>query len=277
MKIAILGGQGMLGQELLWRWQDTHEVFPLSRWNIDIQDSTQTIQEQLQKLNPEIVLHCAGYTHPDMAESHPEEAKILNSEGTKKVALACTSLDIPLIYLSTDYVFDGEKTTPYEEHEQKNPLSVYGKTKSEGEDFVKEICSKYYIVRTSWLYGKYGPNFVTKIQHLLRTKKEIPVVIDQVGTPTWTRDLADMILELLEKKYEWGIYHCVNTGETSWYDFACEIQKNTKKNLATLRPVSTNEYPQKAKRPAYSVLGNTKSPKGRDWRKSFYDFLGKDS
>lgn len=274
MKIILLGGHGMLAQEMLWRWQDRHTVVSLARYNLDVLESADSIAEKLQKLQPDAVINCAAYTHVEFAESHEEDAFAINTLGAENVAQACGKLDLPLVYISTDYVFDGKKRTPYLESDTKHPLSIYGKSKSEGEDRVMANAKKSWIVRTSWLYSGYGPNFVVSMRNLLKTKKFVSVVDDQIGSPTWARDLADSVLEIIETPHPYGIYHCANTGETSWFSFAEEIAKLTK-SKAEVRPVPSSAYPQEAERPKYSVLGTTKGPKMREWREALTEFLTK--
>ena len=253
MKVLLTGANGMLGQDLSPILEDVGAfVIETSEESMDITDSA-LVSEVLKQVHPDLVIHCAAYTNVDKAEEEPDKAELVNVTGTENVAKICAELDIPIVYISTDYVFDGTKSTPYTPEDTPNPQNVYGRTKLGGEEMVKKYCKKYYIVRTSWLYGHYGKNFVETMLNLASSGSEIKVVDDQTGCPTWTVELANGILKLLSKPY--GIYHICGSGQTSWYGFAKEIFKSMNMDV-NLKPCTTEEFPRPAKRPKYSVMDN---------------------
>lgn len=253
MKVLIIGSEGMLGHDLVDILSKENEISTTTIDTLDITNIEKTI-ETVQKINPEVVVHAAAFTDVNGSESQQDLAYKVNGIGTRNVAVACKETDSALVYICTDYVFDGEKGSSYQEYDQTNPLSVYGKTKLQGETYIRDILSKFYIVRTSWLYGYYGPNFVTTMLKLAETMDSISVVNDQIGSPTYTMDLAKAIAQLI-KKPSYGIYHITNSGECSWYDYACQIFEMAGIKI-NVKPVSTEEYPQPAPRPKYSVLEN---------------------
>ena len=267
MKILVTGANGMFGQDLCPILEDVGAF--VIETDADTLDTTKSdeVEQALTDIHPDMVIHCAAYTNVDKAEEDVESATLINVTGTENIAKICGKLDIPLIYISTDYVFDGTKTEPYTPDDIPNPLSVYGKTKLQGEEAVKKYCEKYYIARTSWLYGHHGKNFVETMISLAQ-KDELKVVDDQIGCPTWTVELANGILRLLQKPY--GTYHVCGSGSTSWYGFAKEIfeQSNLKVNL---KPCTTEEFPRPAKRPKYSVMDNAKIC--RNWQTALHDYL----
>jgi len=200
------------------------------------------------------VVHAAAFTDVDGSESKADLAYQVNVLGSRNVAVACRETNSALVYICTDYVFDGTKGTPYQEYDQTNPLSVYGKTKHLGEVYVRDLLSKFYIVRTSWLYGYHGPNFITTMLKLAETHDTISVVSDQIGSPTYTVDLAKAIAKLI-KKPAYGIYHVTNSDHCSWYEYAQLIFEIAGKDI-DLKPVTTEEFGSPAPRPKYSVLDN---------------------
>ena len=267
MKILLTGASGMLGQDLSPVLEDVGAfVIETSSDNMDITDASQ-VKNVLNCTHPDMVIHCAAYTNVDKAEEEQEKAVLINVKGTENIAKAAAELDIPVVYISTDYVFDGSKNTPYTPDDIPNPLNIYGKTKLVGEEMIKKYCKKYYIVRTSWLYGHYGKNFVETMISMA-DKSEIKVVDDQIGCPTWTVELANGILKLLSKPY--GTYHVCCGGQTSWYGFAKEIFKNMNLDV-NLIPCSSSEFPRPAKRPAYSVMDNQKLC--RNWESALRDYI----
>lgn len=268
MKVLVTGANGMLGQDLCPILEDFgYEVIETDCSNLDITDKKMCV-EKIKSENPDYVFHCAAYTNVDKAEEEQDKAMLVNADGTENVAKVCAELDIPIIYISTDYVFDGEKSEPYTISDNPNPLNVYGKSKLKGEEAVKKYCEKYYIIRTSWLYGHHGKNFVETMINAAAEKNELKVVDDQRGCPTWTVDLSNCILDILEKPY--GIYHICGAGETTWYGFAKEIFK-LEGIKVSLKPCSSQEYLRPAKRPQYSVLD--KNCKCRFWRDALKDYL----
>lgn len=268
MKVLITGANGMLGQDLCPTLEDLGCF--LIETDIDTLDITDfdAVEKFTTETHPDLIVHLAAYTNVDKAEEEPEKAELINAKGTENLAIMASKLDIPIIAISTDYVFDGEKTTPYVPSDIPNPQSVYGKTKLLGELAIQEHCTKYYIARTSWLYGMFGKNFVDTMLSL-KDKEELKVVDDQTGTPTWTMDLAGAIMQLLNKPY--GIYHLSGGGKpTTWYNFAKTIFELTN-NKVNLVPCTTEEFPRPAKRPKYSVMDNNKML--RDWKLALKDYL----
>ena len=267
MKILVTGANGMLGQDLCPILEDVGAF--VIETDIDSLDITnaEVVQQALSDIRPDLVIHCAAYTNVDKAEEDIEAATKINSTGTENLAKTCGNLGITLIYISTDYVFDGTGSTPLTPDSPVNPINNYGLTKLQGEEAVKKHCEKYYIARTSWLYGIHGKNFVETMLSL-KDKEELKVVDDQIGCPTWTVELANGILRLLQKPY--GTYHVCGSGQTSWYGFAKEIFSQSQLNV-NLKPCTTDEFPRPAKRPKYSVMDN--SGLCRRWEVALHDYL----
>ena len=268
MKILVTGANGMLGKDLCPVLEDVGAfVIETDIENLDITDD-EMVSSVITNTRPDMVIHCAAYTNVDEAEKTLETAERINIYGTENIAKACGKIDIPMIYISTDYVFDGEKNSPYTPEDNPKPLNNYGLTKLRGEEMVKKYCEKYYIARTSWLYGHHGKNFVETMINLANQEKELKVVDDQIGCPTWTIELANGILKLFSKPY--GTYHICGSGETSWYGFAKEIfqQSNINKEVT---PCKTEDYPRPAKRPSYSVMEN--NGLCRNWQAALHDYL----
>lgn len=269
MKILVTGANGMLGKDLCPILEDIGAyVIETDIDNLDITD-TDMVNAFLNETHPDMVIHCAAYTNVDKAEEDIDTAEKINVYGTENIAQTCGKLDIPLIYISTDYVFDGTKTSPYTPEDIPNPINNYGLTKLRGEQAVKKYCKKYYIARTSWLYGHHGKNFVETMISLFE-KPEIKVVDDQIGCPTWTVELANGILKLMSKPY--GTYHICGSGTTSWYGFAQEIKKQLGKEvLAKIKPCTTEEFPRPAKRPKHSAMAN--DGLCRNWQVALHDYM----
>ena len=267
MKVLVTGANGMLGQDLCPILEDAGcFVIETDVNTLDITNPEQT-NSIITSEHPDLVIHCAAYTNVDKAEEDFETAQKINVTGTENLAKVCGSLDIPIVYISTDYVFDGTNTVPYKPDDKPNPINNYGLTKLQGEQAVKKYCKKYYIARTSWLYGIHGKNFVETMLSL-KDKPELKVVDDQIGCPTWTVELANGILKLLQKPY--GTYHICGSGVTSWYGFAKEIFKQSNINV-NLKPCTTEEFPRAAKRPHYSVMDNDGIC--RIWEAALHDYL----
>jgi dTDP-4-dehydrorhamnose reductase len=254
MKIVVTGARGMLGQDLVPVLEDYgHRVLGYDRTQLDITNLDQ-VRAVLHRDGPDLVIQCAAYTNVDGAESNPEEAFLINGHGTQTVALACQGLGVPLVYVSTDYVFDGTLERPYLEIDRPNPLSVYGQSKYAGELWVQQLLSQYYIVRTSWLYGRHGRNFVDTMRKLGREKPELSVVADQHGCPTWTVALSHAIARLIETG-RYGVYAITGQGQTTWHGFAEKILALD--GLKTpVKPQTTAELGRPAPRPARSVMAN---------------------
>ena len=258
--ILVTGSNGQLGSEIKELSKNySYNFFFTDRNNIDI-TSKDNIKAFCQTNNINVIINCAAYTAVDKAESDVENADLINRKAVKKLALVSEELNIKLIHISTDYVFDGKNFKPYCEEFQTNPQGVYGKTKLDGENEMRDINPKNsIIIRTSWVYSSFGNNFVKTMLRLGKEKKELGVIFDQVGTPTYARDLALTILDIIPQinndKVE--IYNYSNEGVLSWYDFAKEIMKMAKLNCK-INPIETFEYPTPAKRPHYSLLNKSK-------------------
>lgn len=258
-KILVTGANGQLAQCI----NDIRDSYPdIDFVFTDVGKLDITKPKQLDLLLERNTFHwcinCAAYTAVDQAEINSEIAKKVNTLGAKNLAIACKENNVKLIHISTDFVFDGNSTKPYDEEAKPNPISVYGSSKLKGEQEIQAILKEHFIIRTSWLYSEYGHNFLKTMVQLGREKTEINVVNDQIGTPTYAKDLAKVILAFVkENSKNYGIYHYSNSGATSWYDFAVAIFKYCKVNV-NVKPVSTKDYPTLAKRPTYSILDVTK-------------------
>jgi len=254
LRILVTGAKGMLGTAVLSVLQRRHQA-----WGIDIQDcdicDAGAISAVLRARQPEMVIHLAAYTDVDGCETNPQAAETTNSTGTRNLAVACAQVDAAMLYVSTDYVFDGTKTSPYREDDPPNPVSVYGRTKFMGEQHVRAILKRYFITRTSWLYGPNGKNFVTTILKTAHQQKVLRVVNDQQGSPTYTRHLALKLAELAETR-AYGIYHTTGSGTCSWFEFARAVLDLCPVEGVEVLPISSRESGRAARRPANSVLEN---------------------
>ena len=288
MKIMIIGHKGQLGTELLNCLKNGNsEIGPLPKdfqaaeivgADIDTLDITDSrlVSAYINAEKPDVVINCAAYTNVDGCESHPEDAYKANAIGARNLAMAAEHVGAKLIHISTDYVFRGDETTPRREYDPANPISVYGKTKLAGEEFVKSFSSRWFIIRTAWLYGYYGKNFVKAIINKAREKGALSVVNDQVGNPTNAADLAHHILKIAASE-EYGIYHCTGNGQCSWFEFAQKIVTMAGID-AVVSPCSSDEYPSPTKRPAYSVLDHmmlriSVGDEMRNWEDALEAFL----
>ena len=281
MKILITGINGQLGQELLQKLGD-REAIGVGRERLDL-TQPESIRQVVAAVKPDVVINSAAYTAVDKAESEVELAMQVNAIAPGILAQECQKLGIPLIHVSTDYVFDGTQGYPYQDTDKTNPLSVYGKSKLAGEDAIRSHCEHHAIVRTAWVYGVGGTgNFVKTMLRLASQREEIRVVADQIGSPTWTGDLANAIVGLL-KQTPPGTYHYTNSGVASWYDFAVAIFEEAKQlgwdlKVQRVIPITTPEYPTPARRPAYSVLSLKKTSEllgtyPPHWRQSLRQML----
>ena len=271
----ITGANGQLGTELRYLLDEqglSYDAFDAQE--MDITDP-QAVNERFNTCQPKMVFHCAAFTAVDPAEDEKKELNwLVNETGTKNVAAAAQRINATLVYISTDYVFDGNKQEEYEVDDLTNPKNEYGKAKLAGEQAVKEIMDKYYIIRTSWVFGKYGHNFVYTMLRLAETHSELTVVDDQIGRPTWTRTLADFMLYAVQHRIPYGTYQLSNDGSCSWYDFASAILQDKD---VKVKPVTSAEYPQKAYRPRHSImsLGKVKATgfKIISWQEALGQFI----
>ena len=255
MKILITGSNGMLGHDLIEVLRDNHELVLTTSKTLDITDKDKTI-EFIKENKPDIVINSAAYTDVDGCETNQDLAYAVNGDGVRNLALACREVDCPLVHISTDYVFDGTARDPIAEDGEIGPISVYGKSKLMGEEAIQEILDKYFIIRTAWLYGINGKNFPKTMLELAKNHPEITVVYDEVGTPTYTPDLAQAISELIETDF-YGIYRITNSGSCCWCEFARYIFEIAGCDVDVI-PVTASEFSRPAPRPSYSVLKNKK-------------------
>ncbi|AMD16611.1 spore coat protein [Methanobrevibacter sp. YE315] len=253
MKILITGSNGMLGHDLEKVLKNKHELILTTSKTLDITDEDVAL-DVICNEKPDIVINAAAYTDVDGCEDNQDIAYAVNGQGVKNLAVACKKVDCPLVHVSSDYVFNGENTMPWIETDEKGPISVYGKSKLEGEQAILEIMDKFFIVRTAWLYGINGKNFPRTMLELAKSHSEITVVYDEVGTPTYTLDLANAISELIETDL-YGIYHITNSGSCSWCEFARYIFEIAEVDVNVI-PVTASEFARPAPRPSYSVLNN---------------------
>lgn len=258
MKTLLIGALGMLGTEV----QSLSKSLGIETTAMDIDDlditSIDHVLDFTKKLKPQLIINCAAYTNVDGCETDEDNAFRVNAIGPRNLAMACEEIGASLVHISTDYVFDGTQENPYDEYDMPNPQSAYGRTKYAGERLVAHCCSRSYIIRTAWLYGAKGKNFVSTMLQLAKSGKPLKVVDDQIGSPTYAKDLAEAIMTLVEKP-RYGIYHFTNAGFCSWYDFAKEIFDQAGLEV-DLSPCSTEEFPRPAKRPAFSKLKNNVGP-----------------
>ena len=293
MKILLLGHKGMLGNDLLKKLSGEHEVTGMDKEEIDIV-SAKDCKNAVSEVNPEIVINAAAFTNVDGCETARDACFAVNAEAVKNICEACRGRNIKIIHFSTDYVFDGTATKPYEENDKCNPISSYGESKLAGERYLQSLSDNYLLVRTSWLYGVNGKNFVRTILEKANAKQYIQdtiakagatqehpailtVVDDQVGSPTYTKDMAAAVDLLISQKQN-GIFHVTNRGNCSWYEFAVRILKEAGVDNVEVKPIKTSQLKSPAMRPAYSVLsmqkfisltGKTPQP----WQLALQDYL----
>jgi dTDP-4-dehydrorhamnose reductase len=289
--ILILGAKGQLGHHFLkllnrkksylGNIDDIYQnsiIYSSDKADIDICDFDK-LSSYILKISPDLIINCAGYTNVDQAEINQEITYDINVRGTKNVAILASKINATLVHFSSDYVFDGTSQIPYVEEDDICPINYYGVTKAKSEMLVKEICNKYYIIRTSWLYSLYGNNFLNTILKLAETREQICVVDDQIGSPTSAVFLAHSVLEILTK-CDYGIYHCANAGQCSWYDFATEIRDIFSLKVDIKRETSLN-YNSIARRPSYSVLSKEKLNKRlliiEDWKEALINTTSKET
>lgn len=256
MKVLVTGVKGQLGYDVVNELKKRgHMAVGTDVEEMDITDAGK-VETVLKNEKPDAVIHCAAYTAVDAAEDNEDLCRKINAEGTENIAKACQDLNCKMLYVSTDYVFDGEGERPWEPDDEREPLNVYGITKYEGELAVEKYVEKFFIVRIAWVFGKNGKNFIKTMLNLGKTHDEVKVVDDQIGSPTYTFDLARLLVDMIETD-KYGRYHATNEGLCSWYDFAKEIFKQAGMNIK-VSPVTSEEFAAKAKRPHNSRMSKEK-------------------
>jgi dTDP-4-dehydrorhamnose reductase len=255
MKILVTGAKGMLGRDLVEIMSGCFDVS-----GIDIEDGDITRLDEIREViggqGPDLIAHCAAYTDVDGCESEKDLSYRVNAIGTRNVAACASELDVPLLYISTDFVFSGEKRSPYREYDRPEPINEYGYTKLVGEHFVRHLLKRHYIIRTSWLFGRHGKNFVDTILNRAVEEGMLRVVVDQVGSPTYSRDLCHKLTELIQGRAAFGTYHITNSGACSWCDFARKILVEARLHDIIIEPIPSVELGRAAIRPSNSVLEN---------------------
>ncbi|MCT1403445.1 dTDP-4-dehydrorhamnose reductase [Paenibacillus sp. p3-SID867] len=258
MKVLVTGANGQLGKDVTHLLTEAgHEVIGCGRAELDITNMEQCGQV-ISAHNPDIIIHCAAYTAVDAAESDVDGAYHVNAIGTRNIAVSAEKMGATVVYISTDYVFNGNSETAYVEYDDTDPQTIYGRSKLAGEQMIRDFCSKWFIVRTSWVFGLHGNNFVKTMLRLGQEKPLLKVVNDQKGSPTYTVDLAQFLINLISTE-KYGIYHASNSGSCTWYEFTSAIFEEAREQLgltitAELQPCTTEEFPRPAPRPANSVM-----------------------
>lgn len=256
MKVLVTGVKGQLGYDVVNELESRGiETVGVDIEEMDITDAD-SVSKVMEKEAPDAVIHCAAYTAVDAAEENEDVCRRVNAEGTENIAKACRTLDCKMVYISTDYVFEGDGDRYWEPDDERKPQSVYGQTKYEGELAVQRLLEKYFIVRIAWVFGKNGKNFVKTMLKLAKTRDSLTVVNDQIGSPTYTFDLARLLADMVQTD-KYGIYHATNEGICSWYEFACTIFEKAGVSMQVL-PVTSAEYGAKAKRPMNSRMSKEK-------------------
>jgi dTDP-4-dehydrorhamnose reductase len=277
LKVYVTGCLGLLGVDLMASFRERgHDVAGCDLPQVDITDPAQVVSA-VREVAPDVVVHAAAMTDVDGCETDSVTAFAVNARGTRNVAVACQAVDAGIVYIGTDFVFDGSAQRPYREFDVPNPLCVYGQTKLAGEEYVRHLLGKHMVVRTGWLYGPRGRNFVRSILGAARRGRPLSVVNDQVGRPTLSRDLSRAVACLVETGL-WGVYHATNSGEASWWSFAVEILRLMGMEHHPVSPIASSELDRPARRPSYSVLDlsclhATIGEEMRDWREALADFL----
>lgn len=288
MKVLVTGINGQLGYDVLKELNKrNHEPIGVDRSEMDLTKPNE-IRSCIEKIMPDAIIHCAAYTAVDLAEDNSELCRQVNAYAVRDIAKCAKNMDIPMIYISTDYVFDGlkgiennikinkEDYLEYLETDETNPKNVYGKTKLEGELYIQEILEKYYIVRISWVFGENGNNFIDTMLRLSKNRDSLNVINDQIGSPTYTKDLASLLVDMIETD-KYGVYHATNEGFCSWYDFAKEIFNIANIDI-NVNPIETKEYITKAQRPLNSKMSKRKLVDNgfkelRNWKEALNDYI----
>ena len=275
MKVFVTGVKGQLGHDVMNELAKRGlEGIGVDVEEMDITDA-EACERVIKAAAPEAVIHCAAYTAVDAAEDNRDLCHMVNGEGTKHIAKVCGELDIPMMYISTDYVFNGQGERPWEPDDHREPLNVYGLTKYEGEIAVEQLLKKYFIVRIAWVFGLNGKNFIKTMLRLGKERGAVSVVDDQIGSPTYTYDLARLLVDMIQTD-RYGRYHATNEGLCSWYEFACEIFRQAGMDEVKVTPVDSASYPAKAKRPFNSRMSKEKlTENGFERLPSWQDALGR--
>ena len=256
MRVFVTGVKGQLGYDVMNELEKQGlEGIGVDIDEMDIIDADQ-VNKVIKEAAPDAVIHCAAYTAVDAAEDNEEICRKVNAQGTENIAKVCEELDIKMMYISTDYVFNGQGERPWEPDDEREPLNVYGQTKYEGELAIEEHVKKFFTVRIAWVFGVNGKNFIKTMLNLGKTHDHLTVVNDQTGSPTYTYDLARLLVDMIQTD-KYGRYHATNEGLCTWYEFACEIFKQAGMDVS-VAPVSSDEYPAKAKRPSNSRMDKSK-------------------
>ena len=252
MKALVTGSAGMLAKDLIpWLQNQGHEVIAPPEEKLDI-TSVRVVKDAVDSYGPKLIINCAAYTNVDLAEKQEHQALIINGVAVQNLCLLCQAHDIPLVHFSTDYVFDGTKASPYTIYDRTNPVNAYGRSKLLGEKYILWLLSKFYLIRTSWLFGLHGKNFIETMLEIGQKQKQVSVVTDQKGCPTWTRHLAETTASLIQTG-RYGLYHATNSEPTTWFDFTKEIFRLS--NISTeVLPVTSEQFPRPARRPKNSIL-----------------------
>ncbi len=272
-KILITGSNGMLGQALTGQLQEKGEDFTgLSHSDLDITDKKKVL-EVFSSLKPSLVIHAAAWTDVDGCEREPKKAFLINEGGTENISMACMKNGANLVYISTDFVFDGKKKEPYTEDDKPNPINVYGASKLAGEEKVRQSLKSYYIIRSSWLFGQGRHNFVTRVLSWAKTQSPLKIVEDHVGTPTYTRDLARGIVQFIQDSSP-GLYHIANSGHASRYELAKAILAYSGHEEVEVIPVRHKDFSEVAHRPVFSALGTSRVNLNLPhWQEALKDYL----
>ncbi len=276
MKVFVTGVKGQLGYDVVKELERRGmEAIGVDIEEMDITDAA-SVEKVIGEAAPDAVIHCAAYTAVDAAEDNVELCRKVNADGPENIANMCKKLDIPMIQISTDYVFDGTGEQPWQPEDQIGPTTVYGQTKYEGELAVQNTLEKYFIVRIAWVFGVNGKNFVKTMLNLGKTRDKLTVVCDQFGSPTYTYDLAKLLVDMVQTD-KYGVYHATNEGFCSWHEFACEIFKQAGMQVE-VAPVTSDQYPTKAKRPFNSRMSKDKLDENGferlpDWKDALSRYL----
>jgi dTDP-4-dehydrorhamnose reductase len=269
-RIVLLGGSGQVGYELSRSLSPVAELVSPGRHELDLSGPVNLIEERLQQLSPDILINAAAYTAVDKAESEPEQAYLINAHAPEVMAKVCKALGIPIVHFSTDYVFSGDSRSAWREDDKPSPLNVYGLSKLQGEQAIQESGAAHLILRTSWVYGNRGQNFLSTMKRLAQDRGKLNVVNDQFGAPTWSRHLADAVSQIVAMSNQeddkfWqhysGVYHLTGGGRCSWYEFASAIfdyMRQADLKVPALASIKSESYPTPATRPTFSVLDNSK-------------------